>query len=116
MSLDTVVIGAGQAGLAAAWQLARKGLSYRILEASEHVGGSWRNYYDSLTLFSPAQYSSLRGLPFPGDPERYPRRDEVVRYLEDYAEPGTFRWRPAGASSLRAVSTEAFTWSWRTAR
>jgi len=83
--VDSVVVGAGQAGLAAARQLAQGGLSYRILEASPQLGGSWRDYYDSLTLFSPARYSALPGLPFPGDPEHYPLRDEVVRYLEDYA-------------------------------
>lgn len=83
--VDSVVVGAGQAGLAAARQLARGGLSYRILEASPQLGGSWRNYYDSLRLFSPARYSALPGLPFPDDPEHYPLRDEVVHYLQDYA-------------------------------
>lgn len=84
--VDSVVVGAGQAGLAAARELGQQGLSYRILEASGQVGGSWREYYDSLTLFSPARYSALPGLPFPGEPDRYPQRDEVVQYLEDYAQ------------------------------
>jgi putative flavoprotein involved in K+ transport len=79
------VIGAGQAGLAAGWQLRRRGLSFQILEASDRPGGAWRDYYDSLTLFSPAEYSSLPGTPFPGAPDHYPTRDEVVGYLEDYA-------------------------------
>src|SRR3546814_16402612 len=43
-------------------------------------------YYDSLTLFSPAKYSSLPGLPFGGDGDRYPGRDEVVDYLRRYAK------------------------------
>ena len=47
--------------------------------------GSWPHYYDSLTLFSPARYSQLPGRPFPGDPDRYPTRDEVVDYLRGYA-------------------------------
>ncbi|MDM4771366.1 monooxygenase [Solimonas fluminis] len=85
MSIDVLVIGAGQAGLAAAWHLQRAGVPFRIVEASTQVGGSWRHYYDSLTLFSPAGYSSLPGMPFPGDPERYPVRDEVTGYLEAYA-------------------------------
>ncbi|HEY0969577.1 MAG TPA: NAD(P)-binding domain-containing protein [Gemmatimonadales bacterium] len=84
-TLDCIVIGAGQAGLAAGHHLARRGLSFEILEASAAVGGSWPSYYDSLTLFSPARYSSLPGLRFPGDPDRYPTRDEVVAYLRDYA-------------------------------
>ena len=48
--------------------------------------GSWPSYYDSLTLFSPARYSSLPGMPFPGDPDHYPHRDEVVDYLRRYAK------------------------------
>ncbi len=79
------MIGAGQAGLAAGYHLRAAGLKFVLLEAAEAAGGSWCRYYDSLVLFSPAVYSSLPGLPFPGDPEHYPRRDEVVAYLRDYA-------------------------------
>lgn len=86
MNYDVVVIGAGQAGLAAGWQLRQAGLSFLILEGGNRAGGAWRDYYDSLTLFSPARYSALPGLPFPGDPGRYPQRDEVVAYLDHYAE------------------------------
>jgi putative flavoprotein involved in K+ transport len=84
-ALDALVIGGGQAGLATGYHLARQGLSFAILEASPTIGGSWPSYYDSLTLFSPAQYSALPALRFPGDPEHYPARDEVVAYLRDYA-------------------------------
>ncbi|WP_313896628.1 NAD(P)-binding domain-containing protein [Streptomyces sp. GC420] len=56
-----------------------------VLEASARAAGSWPHYYDSLTLFSPARYSSLPGLPFGADPDRYPHRDEVVEYLLRYA-------------------------------
>jgi putative flavoprotein involved in K+ transport len=84
--LDALVVGAGQAGLAAGYHLKRAGLSFEILEAGGAPGGSWPGYYDSLTLFSPARYSGLPGMPFPGSPDRYPTRDEVVGYLRDYAE------------------------------
>ncbi|RAJ07361.1 putative flavoprotein involved in K+ transport [Aeromonas salmonicida] len=84
--LDVVVIGAGQAGLACGWHLKQQGLSFVILDAQARPGGNWRNYYDSLELFSPAAYSSLPGMPFPGAPGHYPGRDEVVRYLEQYAD------------------------------
>jgi putative flavoprotein involved in K+ transport len=84
-SIDTLVIGAGQAGLAAGYHLQRAGHSFTILEASAQPGGSWPHYYESLRLFSPARFSSLPGLRFPGDPERYPARDEVIAYLRDYA-------------------------------
>jgi putative flavoprotein involved in K+ transport len=84
--LDTLVVGAGQAGLAAGYHLKRAGLSFEILEARGEPGGSWPGYYDSLKLFSPARYSGLPGMPFPGSPDRYPARDEVVGYLRGYAE------------------------------
>ncbi|MET7312930.1 FAD-dependent oxidoreductase [Streptomyces sp. NPDC005571] len=85
-SLDVAVIGGGQSGLAAAYALRKQGLKPVVLEASGQPAGSWPHYYDSLTLFSPARYSSLPGLSFGGDPERYPHRDEVVAYLLRYAD------------------------------
>ncbi|MGH3726084.1 MAG: flavin-containing monooxygenase [Mycobacterium sp.] len=82
---DAVVVGAGQAGLAAATVLVDKGLRPVVLDAEPEPGGAWKHYYDSLALFSPARYSGMVGKPFPGDPDRYPRRDEVIGYLHDHA-------------------------------
>src|SRR5215208_703988 len=81
---DVLVIGGGQAGLAAGYHLRRAGLAFAILEGASEVGGSWPHYYDSLRLFSPVSRSSLPGLPFPGHPRHYPARDEVVAYLHQY--------------------------------
>lgn len=84
--VDVAVIGGGQSGLATAHALLRRGLRPVVLEASDRAAGSWPRYYESLTLFSPARYSSLPGMPFPGpDRDRYPHRDEVVAYLTAYA-------------------------------
>jgi putative flavoprotein involved in K+ transport len=80
-----VVIGAGQSGLAAARALLDLEVPTVVLEASGHASGSWPRYYDSLRSFSPVAYSSLPGLPFPGEPDHYPTRDEVAGYLERYA-------------------------------
>jgi putative flavoprotein involved in K+ transport len=82
---DTIVIGAGQAGLATGYYLQKAGLRFLILEAGDEPGGSWPYFYDSLSLNSTAGYSSLPGLPFPGQPDHYPRRDEAVAYLRSYA-------------------------------
>jgi putative flavoprotein involved in K+ transport len=82
---DVVVIGAGQAGLAAGHFLARRGRRFVILEAGPSVASAWRERWDSLLLFTPRRYDSLPGLAFPGDPDGYPTRDEVVAYLERYA-------------------------------
>ncbi|GHG22354.1 hypothetical protein GCM10017667_67720 [Streptomyces filamentosus] len=85
--IDVAVIGGGQSGLATVHALLRRGLRPVVLEASDRAAGSWPHYYDSLTLFSPARYSSLPGMPFPGaDRDRYPHRDEVVAYLTAYAD------------------------------
>ena len=56
-----------------------------ILEAADSVGSAWRSRWDSLVLFTPRRYDALPGLAFPGDPDGYPTRDEVVAYLERYA-------------------------------
>ena len=80
------VIGAGQAGLAMGYFLRRQGRRFVILERADSVGSAWRERWESLTLFTPRRYSALPGLPFPGDPDGYPTRDEVTAYLERYAE------------------------------
>ena len=51
---DTIVIGAGQAGLSAGYHLAKRGKPFVILDAADRVGGSWLNRWDSLTLFTPS--------------------------------------------------------------
>ena len=79
---DVIVLGAGQAGLAMGYFLARRGLRFLILERASAVGPAWRERWDSLVLFTPARFSGLPGLPFPGDPDHHPTRDEVVAYLE----------------------------------
>src|SRR5688572_29813085 len=83
---DVIVIGAGQSGLAAAYWLKQTDLKFVILEAEDDAAGSWSKYYKSLTLFSPAKYSSLPGYEFPGDEDHYPKRDEVIKYLHEYTE------------------------------
>ena len=80
-----IVIGGGQSGLSAARALRELRIPTVILEASDRSAGSWPRYYDSLRVFSPAAYSSMPGMPFPGAPDHYPSRDEVTDYLERYA-------------------------------
>ena len=83
---DVVVVGGGQAGLALGYFLARDGRRFEILEAADAPAAAWRKRWDSLKLFTPVRYDSLPGLAFPGDPDSYPGRDEVVDYLTRYAE------------------------------
>jgi putative flavoprotein involved in K+ transport len=65
--------------------LRRQGRDFVILERAGEIAPAWRERWDSLTLFTPRRYSGLPGLPFPGDPDGYPTRDEVIAYLERYA-------------------------------
>ena len=85
MRHDIVIIGGGQAGLAIGYYLARQGRRFVILEAASEPAVAWRERWDSLQLFTPGRYDSLPGVPFPGDPDLYPGRDEVVDYLVGYA-------------------------------
>ena len=82
---DVVVVGGGQAGLAAAWHLRRQGLRFLVLEAAGELGHSWRTRWESLRLFTPAEYDALPGLPFPAPAGTYPGKDAVAGYLRDYA-------------------------------
>jgi len=84
--LDVAVIGGGQAGLAIGYLLRDQGRRFVILERASELAPAWRERWDSLTLFTPRRYSALPGLPFPGDPDGYPTRDEVIAYLEHYAK------------------------------
>jgi putative flavoprotein involved in K+ transport len=83
---DVIVVGGSQAGFAMGYHLARQGRRFVIFERGGFIAPAWRERWDSLTLFTPRRYSALPGLPFPGDPDGYPSRDEVVAYLEDYAD------------------------------
>jgi putative flavoprotein involved in K+ transport len=82
---DVVVIGAGQAGLAIGFYLARQDRRFVILDGTDAIGAVWRSRWDSLVLFTPRRYNALPGLAFPGDPDGYPTRDEVITYLNQYA-------------------------------
>src|SRR5687767_16017861 len=84
-SREVVVVGGGQAGLAIGYYLAQQGRAFTILEAAAEPAAAWRERWDSLKLFTSARYDSLPGMDFPGDPDRYPTRDEVADYLTAYA-------------------------------
>jgi putative flavoprotein involved in K+ transport len=83
--IETLIIGAGQAGLATAYHLQRLGRECLVVEANDRIGDNWRSHYDSLRLYTPAKMSGLPGLAFPGDPWSFPGKDDVADYLEQYA-------------------------------
>jgi putative flavoprotein involved in K+ transport len=82
---DTVVVGAGQAGLSVGYHLERRGQRFLVLDANERIGDSWRERWDSLRLFTPGRYNGLDGMPFPGPDFAFPTKNEMADYLEAYA-------------------------------
>jgi len=82
---DVLIIGAGQAGLAAGYYLKQSGLRFLMIDAASSVGDSWRHRYDSLHLFTPRMYDELPGMPLKGDRNGLPDKDEIADYLESYA-------------------------------
>ncbi|WP_295119602.1 NAD(P)/FAD-dependent oxidoreductase [uncultured Leifsonia sp.] len=96
---DVVVIGAGQAGLAAGYHLKRAGVDFAILDAETAVGDQWRRRWDSLRLFTPARHDGLPGSPVPGAAGRCPTGRETADYLADYAR----RWELPVVSGTRVT-------------
>ena len=82
---ETVIIGGGQSGLAAAHHLARRGVDTVLLEASDRIGELWRSRWDSLRLYSPAKYDTLPGMRMNMPGYRFPSGREMGDYLETYA-------------------------------
>ncbi|MGW2105711.1 flavin-containing monooxygenase [Streptomyces sp. NPDC001948] len=80
------VVGGGPGGLAAAAALGEQGVRAVVLEKSGNVGASWRRHYDRLHLHTTRSRSALPGLAMPRRFGRWVSRDDVVRYLDKYAE------------------------------
>jgi putative flavoprotein involved in K+ transport len=83
---ETIVVGAGQAGLAVGYHLAARDADFVILDRAQRPGESWRERWDSLRLFTPASYDGLPGMPFPAPSHHLPDKDEVADYLTRYVE------------------------------
>lgn len=86
MVYDVIIIGGGQAGLAAGYFLQKLHLRFLIVDQEKRTGNSWRKRYDSLTLFSPRISDSLPGMNLSGNQDEYPTKDEMADYLETYAK------------------------------
>ncbi|THC55020.1 ArsO family NAD(P)H-dependent flavin-containing monooxygenase [Streptomyces sp. A1499] len=120
-AVDVVVIGGGQAGLAAGYHLRRQKLDFVVLDAQTTPGGAWRHSWDSLRLFSPAAFSSLPGRLMPAQRgQEYPDAGHVVDYLAAYEQRYALPVRrPVRVGAVRSegrrlrVETDAGTWSAR---
>ena len=115
--VDTIVIGAGQAGLSAGYHLARRGVPFVILDADARIGDHWRDRWDTLRLYSPARYDSLPGMRFPAPSSHWPTGREMADYLEAYAatvRPARSEWdacRPSRADRRRLLRVDRGRWA-----
>jgi indole-3-pyruvate monooxygenase len=105
---ETLVIGAGPAGLAAGACLTRRGAPFVIVEQSTAVGASWRGHYDRIHLHTDRTNSALPFLGFPPGTARYPSRKEVIAYLEHYAN--HFQLTPRLQERVDTVRSEGGGW------
>lgn len=108
MQCEAIVIGAGPGGLAAAQQLKANGIDPLVIEKADHVGAVWRRHYDRLHLHTPRMHSALPGLKMPRAFGRYPARENVVAYLENYA--AHFGITPRFGVEARAIRRAAQGW------
>jgi len=105
---DTVIVGASVAGLAVAACLSRANVPYTLLEQSREIAPAWRNHYDRLHLHTTKGLSHLPYLRFPRSVPRYPSRDQVIQYLEEYAR--RFALAPRLAERVVSVKREDGRW------
>lgn len=102
-----MVIGGGQAGLAAAYYLRRAGIDHVVLDAQPVPGGAWPHTWNSLRLFSIARHSSLPGRPMPSFSDGYPTAQHVVDYLAAYEKRYEIPvLRPVQVTSVRQGENE----------
>ena len=99
---DTVIVGAGPAGLAVGAVLRRANIPFVMLERADRVGESWHHHYDRLHLHTPKSQSSLPYRAYPRTSPRYPSREQVIEYLDDYAR--TFALAPEFGREVRRLA------------
>jgi len=105
---NTLIVGASVSGLAVAASLQKKGIDYMIIEKADRVGMPWRNHYDRLHLHTPKKLSCLPYKNFEGSIPRYPSRQQVVDYLQDYQN--EFDIRPIFNTEAKKIRREGEYW------
>jgi indole-3-pyruvate monooxygenase len=99
---DTIVIGAGPAGLAVGAVLRHANVPFLMLERAERVGESWHRHYDRLHLHTPKSHSALPYRAYPHTYPRYPSRQQFMEYLDDYAR--AFELEPEFGREAQRIS------------
>jgi len=105
---ETLIIGAGPAGLASAACLRMRGLPFTLVEQADVIGPSWHRAYERLHLHTPRQASALPFVPFAHGTPRYPSRKDVIDYLEIYSR--RFRIEPLFGCQVSGIRRHADGW------
>ena len=98
---DLIIVGGGQSALACAFFLRRKDVEYVVLDDQDTCGASWKHCWDSLTLFSPPEHSSLPGWQMPKSEGEFASKSETIDYLCKYEDRYSFPIkRPVSVESI----------------
>ncbi|MCA4133997.1 NAD(P)/FAD-dependent oxidoreductase [Arthrobacter sp. M4] len=116
--VHTLVIGAGQAGLATSYWLSQKGVEHVVLERRPALGGAWQDRWDAFILNTPNFATDLPGMPYTGpEPEAFMPRDDVIAMFREYASKidapvhtGTDVTRVSAADGGFSVETSRGSW------
>jgi pyruvate/2-oxoglutarate dehydrogenase complex dihydrolipoamide dehydrogenase (E3) component len=111
--IQNLIIGAGPAGLAVAGRLSKLNIPYEIIEMTDNVASTWRNHYDRLHLHTAKDLSHLPHLKFPKEYPIYVSKNDVVSYMENYAE--HFNIKPHFREKATSIKNENGTWITTTA-
>jgi lysine/ornithine N-monooxygenase len=109
---NTIIIGAGGAGLSCAAYLGKKGIQYLLLERHDVVAYPWHHHYDRLHLHTPKNASSLPFVPYPKSYPQYPSRDQVVSYFDIYCK--SLDIKPIFNTTVQSVHREGQVWHIKT--
>ena len=107
-SHETIIVGAGPAGLATSRELTRVGVDHCVLERGDQLGHTWANLYDSLVLHTGRHLSALPGLPFPSGTPLFPTRRDFLDYLHRYAS--TFSLPIETSADVLRIERQADHW------
>lgn len=108
MQTEVLIIGASVAGLSTAAALQKRGIPYTIIEKADRVGAPWHQHYHRLHLHTPKGFSNLPYKKFPGSTPRYPSRQQVIDYLEDYRH--SFNINPRFNTEALSITRESGVW------
>lgn len=111
--IKNLIIGAGPAGLATAGRMRKAGIDFEMIEKSQAIGNSWRNHYDRLHLHTVKKWSHLPHMPFPKDYPTYVSRQQLVDYMDNYAN--AFSIQPRFGEEAVAIKKSGKLWEVTTA-